>query len=123
MISALRKIEGRGELPGATSVMEMHRQPARGIFQRSDTHLPIDARVAALVKFAGGHDPGRLRYPRRAKAGGGRAKTATGPSAAVRGKRNADKRRRRPLPARPPIELGSPPAAGSQRGPWGPHRK
>jgi heat shock protein HtpX len=51
MISALRKIEGRGELPGATSaVMEMCIDNPRGGFSNIfDTHPPIDARVAALV--------------------------------------------------------------------------
>src|SRR5262249_1884430 len=59
MISALRKIEGRGELAGATSaVMEMCiDNPREGFSNIFDTHPPIDARVAALVKFAGGHDP------------------------------------------------------------------
>src|SRR6516225_3919165 len=62
MISALRKIEGRGELPGATSaVMEMCIDNPREAFSNIfDTHPPVDARVAALVKFAGGHDPGPL---------------------------------------------------------------
>src|ERR1700735_3160374 len=65
MISALRKIEGRGELPAATSaVMEMcidnPRQGFGGLF---DTHPSVDSRVAALVKFAGGHDPGPLALP------------------------------------------------------------
>src|SRR5437588_4732884 len=65
MISALRKIEGRGELPGATSaVMEMCiDNPREGFSNILDTHPPID--VAALVKFAGGHDPGRLALPAR----------------------------------------------------------
>jgi heat shock protein HtpX len=65
MISALRKIEGRGELPGATSaVMEMCiDNPREGFSNIFDTHPPIDARVAALVKFAGGHDPGPLALP------------------------------------------------------------
>src|SRR6188508_1569748 len=65
MISALRKIEGRGELPGATSaVMEMCIDNPRGGFSNIfDTHPPVDARVAALVKFAGGHDPGPLALP------------------------------------------------------------
>src|SRR3954467_3487548 len=65
MISALRKIEGRGELRGATSaVMEMCIDNPRGGFSNIfDTHPPIDARVAALVKFAGGHDPGPLALP------------------------------------------------------------
>jgi heat shock protein HtpX len=65
MISALRKIENRGELPGATSaVMEMCLDnPREGFADLFATHPSIDARIAALVKFAGGHDPGRLPLP------------------------------------------------------------
>ena len=65
MISALRKIEGRGELPGATSaVMEMCiDNPRQGFGELFDTHPSVDRRVAALVKFAGGHDPGPLALP------------------------------------------------------------
>jgi heat shock protein HtpX len=65
MISALRKIEGRGELPGATSaVMEMCiDNPREGFGELFDTHPSVDRRVAALVKFAGGHDPGPLALP------------------------------------------------------------
>jgi heat shock protein HtpX len=65
MISALRKIEGRGELPGATSaVMEMCLDnPRQGFGELFDTHPSVDSRVAALVKFAGGHDPGPLALP------------------------------------------------------------
>ena len=62
MISALRKIEGRGELQGATSaVMEMCiDNPREGFADLFATHPSIDKRVEALVKFAGGHDPGPL---------------------------------------------------------------
>jgi heat shock protein HtpX len=65
MISALRKIEGRGELPGATSaVMEMCiDNPREGFGELFDTHPSVDNRVAALVKFAGGHDPGPIALP------------------------------------------------------------
>jgi heat shock protein HtpX len=65
MISALRKIEGRGELRGATSaVMEMCiDNPREGFGELFDTHPSVDRRVAALVKFAGGHDPGPLALP------------------------------------------------------------
>src|SRR5580698_308064 len=68
MISALRKIEGRGELPGATSaVMEMCiDNPREGFGELFDTHPSVDNRVAALVKFAGGHDPGPLALPPQA---------------------------------------------------------
>src|SRR5262249_55884354 len=74
MISALRKIEGRGELPGATSaVMEMCIDNPREEFSNIfDTHPPVDARVAALVKFAGGHDPGPLPLARPSEAAAGR---------------------------------------------------
>src|SRR5262249_45049572 len=75
MISALRKIEGRGELPGATSaVMEMCiDNPREGFSNIFDPHPPIDARGAALVKFAGDHDPGPLGLPAPdgAEPGGG----------------------------------------------------
>src|SRR6201991_3198844 len=65
MISALRKIENRGELPGATSaVMELCLDnPREGFSDLFATHPSVDARVAALVKFAGGHDPGPLALP------------------------------------------------------------
>ncbi|HVV62294.1 MAG TPA: M48 family metallopeptidase [Pseudolabrys sp.] len=62
MISALRKIEGRGELHAANSaVMEMCvDNPREGFADIFATHPSVDDRVAALVKFAGGHDPGPL---------------------------------------------------------------
>jgi heat shock protein HtpX len=65
MISALRKIEGRGELKRATSaVMEMCiDNPREGFGELFDTHPTVESRVAALVKFAGGHDPGPLALP------------------------------------------------------------
>src|ERR1700683_1260451 len=65
MISALRKIEGRGELPGATSaVMEMCvDNPREGFGELFDTHPTVENRVAALIKYAGGHDPGPIALP------------------------------------------------------------
>jgi heat shock protein HtpX len=65
MISALRKIEGRGELPGATSaVMELCvDNPREGFSDLFATHPSVNQRVQALVKFAGGHDPGPLALP------------------------------------------------------------
>ncbi len=65
MISALRKIEGRGELPGATSaVMELCLDnPREGPTDLFATHPSVDSRVQALVKYAGGHDPGPLALP------------------------------------------------------------
>jgi heat shock protein HtpX len=65
MIMALRKIEGRGELEGATSaVMEMCvDNPRSGFADLFATHPSIEQRVEALVKFAGGRDPGPLNLP------------------------------------------------------------
>ena len=62
MISALRKIEGRGELASANSaVMEMCiDNPRQGFSDLFATHPSVESRVEALVKFAGGHDPGPI---------------------------------------------------------------
>jgi heat shock protein HtpX len=56
MISALRKIEGRGELPGATSaVMEMCiDNPRQGFSNVFDTHHSVDARPAGAAGAARG---------------------------------------------------------------------
>ena len=60
MITALRKIEGRGELTRATSaVMELCiDNPREGFADIFATHPSVEDRVAAIIKFAGGHDPG-----------------------------------------------------------------
>ena len=65
MISALRKIENRGELPGATSaVMELCVDNPREEFaDLFATHPSVEARVSALIRYAGGHDPGALALP------------------------------------------------------------
>ncbi len=65
MIMALRKIENRGELEGATSaVMEMCvDNPRSGIADLFASHPSIDDRVAAIVRFAGGRDPGPITLP------------------------------------------------------------
>jgi heat shock protein HtpX len=99
MISALRKIEGRGEIPGANSaVMEMCiDNPRTGFSNIFDTHPSVDKRVEALMKFAGGHDPGPLALP-------GANEPAQIESDA---------------PAKGPWSRG---AASSQQGPWGPKR-
>src|SRR3954468_2970537 len=76
MISALRKIENRGELPGATSaVMELCvDNPREGFADLFATHPSVQSRVAVLVKYAGGHDPGSLLLPDES------ADAETGPS-------------------------------------------
>ncbi|MDR2219083.1 MAG: M48 family metallopeptidase [Methylobacillus sp.] len=62
LIRALRKIENRGELEGATSaVMEMCiDNPREGFADLFATHPSVEARIEALVKLAGGHDPGPM---------------------------------------------------------------
>src|ERR1700733_1395351 len=73
LVPALGKVEGRRELPWATSaVMELGLDtPREGFHDLFATHPSVDARVQALVKYAGGHDPGRLALPADA-AGDGR---------------------------------------------------
>ena len=127
MISALRKIEGRGELRGATSaVMEMCiDNPREGFSNIFDTHPPIDARVTALVKFAGGHDPGPLALPAPSEAEADEGENADqgAPAGPWGGSQPAPGSGEPFLPSRPPVELGSSPSADSEPGPWGPHRK
>lgn len=94
MISALRKIEGRGELRGATSaVMEMCiDNPREGFADLFATHPSVDARVRALVTYAGGRDPGPLPPPDP----------------------DLPSKSSQPVPAQPPGDQ-----TGSQPGPWG----
>lgn len=65
MIMALRKIEGRGELANSPSaVMEMCvDNPRSGFVDLFATHPSIEARIEALVRTAGGHDPGPIAMP------------------------------------------------------------
>ncbi|MFO1185524.1 MAG: M48 family metalloprotease [Bauldia sp.] len=62
MILALRKIEGRAEIKAPSQIREMFLENAHGggAARLFFTHPTIDARVAALVRYSGGHDPGRL---------------------------------------------------------------
>ena len=119
MISALRKIEGRGELPGATSaVMEMCVDNPREEFaDLFATHPSVDRRVEALVKFAGGHDPGPLALPApdgaTPDADAGAGPPLEPPPSGPWSDQNAGADTGRPfLPSEPPIT----PRSG---GPWG----
>lgn len=57
MISALRKISGHSRLEGPDSVrgmfLENHQEGVMGLFA---THPPIEKRIEALVRYAGGRD-------------------------------------------------------------------
>jgi heat shock protein HtpX len=109
MISALRKIEGRGELPGATSaVMELCvDNPREGFADLFATHPSVDSRVQALVTFAGGHDPGPLALPQD---------TADAPD--DREQQPTDDKTPPPLPHGPWGDAKEP-AGASRNGPWG----
>jgi heat shock protein HtpX len=143
MIVALRKIEGRGELQGATSaVMEMCVDNPREEFtDLFSTHPSIEARVKALVEVMGGHDPGPLAlpgppeatqvdgYPEQGQAGpsdapeGPWGRAAEGPPAPSTPPGAPSGRPAPPpaaspqpfLPDRPPIDLGGPPATPQDR--------
>jgi heat shock protein HtpX len=134
MISALRKIEGRGELPGSTSaVMEMCvDNPRQGFGELFDTHPSVESRVGALVKFAGGHDPGPLALPGDLQSdepeiGDFQTENADydqratgGPTAGPWG---SEQDAPTPAPAaRSPSVPSSAPISGPISGPWGPHR-
>lgn len=112
MISALRKIEGRGELPGATSaVMELCvDNPREGFSDLFATHPSVEQRVQALVKFAGGHDPGPLELLPPPAGPWNRPQAPldgpTQPSSAPRG------------PWGPHVNGGEPPQPGPSEGPW-----
>jgi heat shock protein HtpX len=144
MIAALRKIEGRGELPNANSaIMEMCvDNPRSGFADLFATHPPIDKRIAALVQFAGGHDPGPIALPplgdeagqledRRAAGeltdrstepeqtapagpwGSGRGQGSGAAEETAAAQARHTEAPKPFLPDKPPVEIGT------RRGPWG----
>jgi heat shock protein HtpX len=125
MISALRKIEGRGELPSATSaVMEMCiDNPREGFGELFDTHPTVDSRVAALIKFAGGHDPGPLALPPQATDASDQADTDQPPAAGPWGSADGGPAGATPdgPPASAEAENPAGPSSDPPSGPWGPH--
>jgi len=112
MISALRKIEGRGELPGAPSaLMEMCvDNPREGFGELFDTHPTVENRVAALVKYAGGHDPGPLPPAAEDEPAAPEQPAEEGPWGPSEAADDA-----------PPPAPRAGPAAPESPGPWGPH--
>jgi heat shock protein HtpX len=131
MISALRKIEGRGELEGSTSaVMEMCvDNPRSGFADLFSTHPSVDSRVEALVKFAGGHDPGPIALPEpqqtdadetadQSASSGPFDQPGAPPSEAPRPGTSEPNAPKPFLPPEPPIRLGSDPSAPHVPGPW-----
>jgi heat shock protein HtpX len=137
MISALRKIENRGELEAATSgVMEMCiDNPREGFQDLFATHPSVDSRVDALVKFAGGRDPGPLAVPQfeetqqqeqdEGQEPTGQAQESRESREAPPGPFGPSNAGGKPfLPPLPPIELGTPQASPggppAAPEPWGP---
>jgi heat shock protein HtpX len=122
MIAALRKIEGRGELPGATSaVMEMCvDNPREGFGELFDTHPTVEDRVAALVKYAGGHDPGPIALPEPPadEAAADSEPPAEGPWGGAESEGGNAAASDDPRAAPAPEQQSPPPSPG----PWGPHR-
>jgi heat shock protein HtpX len=124
MIMALRKIEGRGELEGATSaVMEMCvDNPREGFADLFATHPAIESRIKALIEFAGGRDPGPLDLP---APGADEEPDAEQPAEQA----GTDSESPKPfLPSEPPVTMGDqvPPGQtppGQTPGPWGPPRR
>jgi heat shock protein HtpX len=119
MISALRKIEGRGELPGATSaVMEMCiDNPREGFGELFDTHPSVDNRVAALVKYAGGHDPGPIVLAEPGTDADDGAGSEEPPPSGPWGSADAKADTAAPSDGSGAADQTS----GSPPGPWGPH--
>jgi len=119
MIMALRKIEGRGELSHATSaVMEMCiDNPREGFSDIFATHPSIESRVDAIVKYAGGRDPGPLAL--EAPEAQPQLEDQSEPSEGPWGDAPPE-----PAPPAGPWgpAPGTPPGPSSTPGPWGPHR-
>jgi heat shock protein HtpX len=112
MIGALRKVEQSppmARIPDQVRALFLHDAMlarARGWFA---THPPIEDRVAALVRFAGGHDPGRL------------PELAADPPAAGAPPWDAPLNApAAPEASAPPSPAWSPPADPSPRSPWAP---
>jgi len=116
MITALRKIENRGELTHATSaVMELCvDNPREGFSNIFDTHPSVEDRVAALVKYAGGHDPGQLTLEAPDPQ---MLDSASQPASGSGGPWGDD----RQANEQGPWGRDAPPPSSDQ-GPWGPHR-
>jgi heat shock protein HtpX len=129
MISALRKIEGRGELPDATSaVMELCvDNPREGFADIFATHPSVEARINALVKYAGGHYEGPLAVPMHPDEADGqpdRPDSSQLPPPLPQGPWSDGQPTPPTLPnATPPaLPPGSPPGPwGNQAGPWERH--
>ena len=90
--------------------------PRLGFSDIFDTHPPIDARVEALVKFAGGHDPGPLALePSEQQAQLDDQSDAEGPWGEPQQQGGEPQQQG-------PWGTGAGPAPSDTPGPWGPRR-
>ena len=64
MISALHKVAGHAHLDAPEEIRGLFLENREeGLFGLFSTHPPIEARIAALVQYAGGHDTGLAPEP------------------------------------------------------------
>ena len=114
MISALRKVEGRADMPEVSpQVRALFLEDASDsrLSSMMATHPPIDARIAALVKYAGGRDPGPIAPP---------AVAAETPAWAQQAVSDDETVRIAPAPtAATPWWQGPAQGSGSGASPWG----
>jgi heat shock protein HtpX len=99
-------------------VMEMCvDNPREGFADLFATHPSVDSRVEALVKFAGGHDPGPLVLapPQEPAQEPGQLPPPASEGPWGGGEKNEAKAKPF-LPDQPPVDLGD------GGGPWGPKR-
>ncbi|UFN51278.1 M48 family metallopeptidase [Roseomonas sp. OT10] len=83
MITALRKVSGHSDMPGVPAqVRAMFLDDEKGVSPRwwEATHPPLEDRIAALVRYAGGHDPGPLPEPAAPPAPAGAEQPGATPS-------------------------------------------
>jgi heat shock protein HtpX len=113
--------------------------PREGFADLFSTHPSVDQRVAALVKFAGGHDPGPLALPEPQEsiddegvAADQDRPTVDEPASAGHpvgpwGGMAQTPAAKPFLPEESPVKLGGSASGdtdtGSEPGPWGPHRR
>lgn len=114
MIGALRKVEqapGLARVPDQVRALFLHDAALAAARGWLATHPPIEARIAAIVRYAGGRDPGKLPELPELPAG---------PPAAAPPWGGAFSAPAAPAASAPPTPAWSPPEGRSPPSPWGP---
>src|SRR5262249_62277301 len=93
--------------------------PRSGFADLFATHPPIESRIAALVKFAGGRDPGPIALPPpESYEPSGTDVDQLAPAQPTVGSAAQDSGGGKPvLPAQPPGEIGGAPPQAARPGP------